>query len=110
MIIKQKKISVYGFKFFIKDGRQEMARAYLYILKNGLHQRPFGLVEDIFVVKSQRGRGLGTALVKTVITAARKNHCYKLIATSRYRRSEIHGWYKKMGFKDWGREFRMELG
>ncbi len=62
---------------------REVARAYLYLMTNDLHQAPFGFLEDVYVDESQRGRGLGTTLVKEVPAAAHARGCYKLIATSR---------------------------
>lgn len=59
------------------------ARAYLYVMTNDLHDEPFGLLEDVFVAESERGGGVGTALVREVIAAAREAGCYKLVATSR---------------------------
>lgn len=109
MIIKQKKITIGGSKFSFKEGQKEIARAFLYILKNDLHKRPYGLLEDVFVDQSCRNRGLGTLLIKEIIKVAEKKHCYKLIATSRYRRLKAHKFYKKLGFKDWGKEFRIEF-
>ncbi|HBX16020.1 MAG TPA: GNAT family N-acetyltransferase, partial [Candidatus Magasanikbacteria bacterium] len=47
MKIQQKKITTRGIKFFIKDGKKEIGRAYLYILKNDLHKEPFGFLEDV---------------------------------------------------------------
>ncbi len=107
--IKQKKIKARGIKFFIKNRKKEIARAYLYILRNDLHKEPFGLLEDVFIDDSFRGRGLGTKLVQKVIETAKKKGCYKLIATSRYSRPKVHKWYKKLGFKKYGIEFRMDF-
>lgn len=108
MKIHQKSIYARGIKFSIRDGKKEIARAFLYILKNDLHQRPFGFLEDVFVDEKNRGQGLGTKLVKAVIAAAKKRGCYKLIGTSRHSRQEIHKWYKRLGFKSRGLEFRMD--
>jgi GNAT superfamily N-acetyltransferase len=59
-------------------------------MTNDLHEAPFGLMEDVFVAESERGSGLGTALVREVIAAARDAGCYKLIATSRASRPKVH--------------------
>ena len=104
-----KEVKGKGIKVFIKDGEKEIARAYLYIFYNGLHEEPFGLLEDVYVDENFRGKGLGTRVVNKVIELARKNKCYKLIATSRHSRPKIHELYRKIGFEDWGREFRMNL-
>ena len=86
-----------------------MARAYLDILYNGLHEEPFGLLEDVYVDENFRGKGLGTRVVNKVMELAKENKCYKLIATSRHSRPKVHELYRKIGFEDWGREFRMDF-
>ncbi|MFA6171496.1 MAG: GNAT family N-acetyltransferase [Patescibacteria group bacterium] len=108
MEINKKEIGAEGIKFFAcgADGK-EVARAYLYLMKNGLHKEPFGYMEDVYVDESLRGQGIGTELVNKVIETAKEKKCYKLFATSRYDRPKVHVLYEKIGFKDWGKNFRM---
>jgi len=101
--------SAHGIRFSIDGPTGEIARAYLYVMTNDLHAEPFGLLEDVFVDESQRGSGLGTALVREVIAAAREAGCYKLIATSRASRPKVHALYERLGFENYGIEFRMSL-
>lgn len=98
-----------GIRFSIDGAGGEVARAYLYIMTNDLHDTPFGLLEDVFVVESERGSGLGTVLVEEVIAAARAAGCYKLVATSRASRPKVHALYERFGFASYGVEFRMNL-
>lgn len=91
------------------DGNKEIARVYLYILRNDLHKEPFGFLEDLFVEKKHRGRGIGSALVKAAIAEAKKRRCYKLIGTSRASRREVHRFYARLGLKKRGFEFRLDL-
>ncbi|MCX6720371.1 MAG: GNAT family N-acetyltransferase [Candidatus Staskawiczbacteria bacterium] len=107
--IDKKKVESYGIKFFINDGGKEIARAFLYIMYNGLKKEPFGLLEDLFVDEQLRGQGIGTKLLNMVIEEARKQGCYKLVATSRHGKDNIHDWYKRTGFEDFGVEFKMYL-
>jgi len=109
MDIKQKTINAGGIKFFMEQDGEEVARAYLYVLKNDLHEEPFGFLEDVFVSENLRGGGLGTELLKEVIETAKKNKCYKIVATSRHARPKVHALYERLGFKDWGKEFRMNF-
>jgi len=98
-----------GIRFSIRGEQGEVARAYLYVMTNDLHEAPFGLLEDVFVAESERGSGLGTALVNEVIAAARAAGCYKLVATSRASRPKVHELYERLGFANYGIEFRMNL-
>lgn len=109
MEFKKKKISANGIKLFIEKDGKEVARAFLYILRNDLHEEPFGLMEDVFVEEFLRERGLGTEIIKTLIDEAKQRGCYKLIATTRYSRKEVHEWYKRLGFRDYGKEFRIDF-
>jgi GNAT superfamily N-acetyltransferase len=98
-----------GIRFSVEEDDKEIGRAYLYIMRNDLHSRPFGLMEDVFVDESCRGKGIGTKLVKRIIEKAKEMKCYKLIATSRYSRPKVHELYGKLGFKDYGKEFRINF-
>jgi GNAT superfamily N-acetyltransferase len=98
-----------GIRFSIRSGDREVARAYLYVMANDLHEKPFGLLEDVFVAESERGGGLGTALVNAVIEAAREARCYKVVATSRASRPKVHALYERLGFANYGLEFRLNL-
>jgi GNAT superfamily N-acetyltransferase len=98
-----------GIRFSIQGSGGEVARAYLYLMTNDLHDAPFGLLEDVYVDESERGGGLGSALVNEVIVAAREAGCYKLIATSRTSRPKVHELYERLGFAKHGVEFRMNF-
>jgi len=98
-----------GIRFSIKRDGNEIARAFLYLMTNDLHEKPFGLMEDVFVDESKRDEGLGTRLVDEIVKAAKESRCYKLIATSRDSRPKVHDLYRRLGFADHGREFRMDL-
>jgi len=96
-------------KFEMRDDEKVVGRAYLYLIKNDLHDGPYGLLEDLFVEEEYRKHGIGGQLVKAVIEEAKKLGCYKLVGTSRNSRAEVHEFYKKLGFSEYGKEFRMDL-
>ncbi|MDZ7611895.1 MAG: GNAT family N-acetyltransferase [Candidatus Moranbacteria bacterium] len=110
MDINQEEIESFGVKFSAKDeSGKEIGRAFLYVMKNDLHQRPFGFMEDVFVKEEARGQGIGKKLVQAVVEKARENSCYKLIATSRHSREKVHQMYENLGFYDQGLEFRIDF-
>lgn len=109
MNVDREERSARGIRFSICGSGGEIARAYLYVMTNDLHDAPFGLMEDVFVAESERGTGLGTTLVNEVVAAARDAGCYKLIATSRAARPQVHALYERLGFAKHGVEFRMDL-
>jgi GNAT superfamily N-acetyltransferase len=107
--LKAVRVPPYGVKITKTLKGKVVGRAYLYVMTNDLHDRPFGLMEDVFVDAEHRGSEIGTALVKRVVAEAKRRHCYKLIATSRYARGRVHVLYDRLGFKDHGREFRIDF-
>jgi GNAT superfamily N-acetyltransferase len=86
-----------------------VGRAYLYLIHNGLHDVPYGLIEDVHIDKEYRGKGVGHKLVKKMIDVAKEYDCYKIIATSRFSRESVHTFYEDLGLKQYGYEFRMDL-
>lgn len=109
MEIKKTEKQTLGIKISVEENGQELGRAWLYLVFNGLHAEPYGLVEDVFVEESARSQGLGNKLLQAVIEEAGVRGCYKLIGTSRKGRESVHEWYKRLGFSDYGLEFRMDL-
>jgi GNAT superfamily N-acetyltransferase len=109
MKIKEKPIKAKAVKLFVMQRKREVARCFIYLIKNELHEQPYALLEDVFVDEKFRNRGLGTRLVKAAIEKARASKCYKIIATSRFERKAVHRWYRKLGFKKFGLEFRMNF-
>ena len=109
MKIKKKIIEGKGIRFSTEVDGEEVGRAFLYILFNDLHEEPFGFLEDVYINKSSRGQGIGTKLLNKVINEAKRNECYKIVATSRYSRPKVHKLYDRLGFKKQGIEFRLDF-
>jgi GNAT superfamily N-acetyltransferase len=108
-MIEEKILSSNYYKFeYIIEGKI-IGRAFLFLIYNDLHSKPYGLLEDVFVEEEYRGKGIGKELVKKVIEKAKELGCYKLIATSRFGRENVHQLYENLGFKKWGYEFRIDL-
>jgi ribosomal protein S18 acetylase RimI-like enzyme len=105
----QKKLTAKGIKLVVKEKGEEVGRISLYFLKNDLHKKPLCYLEDLFVAKSFRRKGVGTSLAREAIGVAKKNKCYKIIATSRHLNENAHAFYERLGFKNHGLEFRVDL-
>lgn len=109
MDIQTKEITPTGVKLFVQHEGKEVGRAYLYIMTNDLHERPFGFMEDVFVSEEFRGKGLGTELVNKMVELAKEKNCYKVVGCSRYGREKVHALYEKLGWTDHGKEFRIDF-
>ncbi len=108
-IKKEIKKDCYAVKITAEENGTVLGRVFLYVIFNGLHAEPYGLVEDLFVEEAARQRGLGTQLVKAAIVEAKARQCYKLIGTTRYSKKDVQEWYQRIGFADFGKEFRMDF-
>jgi len=114
MDIELQEFAMPAVKVIVKDNGKEIGRGFLYIMKNELHQQQdkpslVGYIEDVFLDETYRGQKLGEKIVQKIIEEAKKRGCYKLIGTSRYGRDKLHAYYESMGFKDHGKEFRLDL-
>ncbi len=108
-ITKEKQNRSYAIRFSAQKDGKEFGRAYLYIIYNDLHDEPYGLMEDVFVDESVRGTGIGTKMLKSLIEEAETIGCSKLIGQSRYGREKVHSLYLRLGFRDHGKNFRMDF-
>ncbi|MFH1427775.1 MAG: GNAT family N-acetyltransferase [Patescibacteria group bacterium] len=109
MNIKKEKIVSESIRFSVIDNGKIIGQADLCLFKNEFHVQLFGLLESVFINENFRRQGIGTELITEIIKEAKKQNCYKLIATSRYSRPKVHKLYLKLGFKDWGKEFRIDF-
>ena len=86
-----------------------IGRGHIVLIYNNLHTEPYALIEDIWVEESYRNKGIGKNIVSRLIDQARDSGCYKIIATSRFLRENVHRFYEDLGFEKWGYEFRIDL-
>lgn len=108
-IKKEIKRDSYSVKITLEEDNKILGWAYLYIIFQDRHPEPYGLLENVYIESEYRSRGLGKQLVKLLIDEAKERGCYKLIATSKNNKPEVHSFYEKFGFKNIGVEFRIDL-
>lgn len=99
----------FAVKYEAREGRKKIAWGYLYIIFQDRHREPYGLLENVYVEQAHRNRGLGGEIVRALIAEAKKRKCYKLIGTSKAANTDAHRFYERLGFKNVGYEFRMDL-
>jgi GNAT superfamily N-acetyltransferase len=109
MQIQQNEFKAKGIKFSAFINEKEVGRAFLFILKNDLRGKEYGFLEDVFVDEDYRRQGIGTELLNNIIAFAQENNLYKIVATSRYGRDMVRSLYERLGFKNFGIEFKMYL-
>lgn len=59
---------------------------------------PYAVLENIVIADSERGAGLGRALVAAVEAAARAAKCTKIMLLSGAARTDAHRFFTKLGF------------
>jgi glucosamine-phosphate N-acetyltransferase len=65
-----------------------------------------GHIEDIVVRKDYHGQGIGSKIVKNIISNSKKQGCYKLVLQCEDNNIEF---YKKLGFDSFGFNMRILL-
>ncbi|MGE5614204.1 MAG: GNAT family N-acetyltransferase [Bacillota bacterium] len=82
----------------------------LAIMDNLAHMgAPSGLIEDVVVLDSLQGKGIGKCMMNYAIGICRDKGCYKVSLSSNLKRERAHRFYEGIGFKKHGYSFCMEL-
>lgn len=82
----------------------------LLIMDNLAHLgEPSGILEDMVVSDSERGRGVGGQLVRFAMERCREKGCYKLALTSNQHREAAHRFYESLGFRRHGFSYWVAL-
>ncbi|HBG81546.1 TPA: GNAT family N-acetyltransferase [candidate division CPR2 bacterium] len=109
MEIKSNVVESKAVKLSVMDGEKEAGWAYLFLIANDRHKESYGYLENVYVHPEYRSQGLGKKLVYGIFDEAKKHGCYKIVATSRYSKPDVHAMYERYGFKDHGKNFRIDL-
>jgi GNAT superfamily N-acetyltransferase len=72
VLIRRSRVNASGFRLSFIKRNKEIGRAYLYIMHNGIHREPFGLLEDLYVDASARKQGIGAKITNEVIRMAKE--------------------------------------
>jgi len=102
-----REFSPVGIKIMAYRRPHEIGHLYLYVLKNDLHDEPFGFIEDVFVNEDFRNDGYGRRLVQIAVELAKDRGCYKLVLTTS--KDWLVHWYESLGFCVQGTELRMDF-
>jgi GNAT superfamily N-acetyltransferase len=81
-----------------------------YLTPNLTHDaRPYITIENFVVDSSNRRKGVGRALLNSVITEAQRAGCYKIQLQSDIKRADAHRLYEAVGFKPSAQGYRLYL-
>jgi GNAT superfamily N-acetyltransferase len=73
------------------------------------HERPPARIGALVVEDSQRGQGIGRALVEAMEAEARARHCAFLFLTTAAQREDAHEFYRRVGLEETGTRFTKRL-
>ncbi|WP_394993622.1 GNAT family N-acetyltransferase [Emticicia sp.] len=82
----------------------------LLIMENMAHLgTPSAVVEDVGILPTFQGKGIGKTMMQFALEKAKEKGCYKITLSSNLRREEAHHFYESLGFKKHGFSFLMDL-
>jgi len=82
----------------------------LLIMNNLAHMgSSSAIVEDVVVSKNHQGQGIGQMMMLHAMELARNAQCYKLILSSNHKRQRAHDFYRKLGFREHGLSFHVDI-
>lgn len=71
----------------------------LIVMPNVTHQaRPHALIENVATLADHRQQGLGSAVLRAAVAAAREAGCYKVVLTTGSKRESTLRFYEQTGF------------
>lgn len=94
----------------VEEDQRLIATCSLIILDNLGHQgAKLAVVESVIVEQNYRRNGVGQMMMNHVMELAQKEGCYKLMLSSNKKRIMAHKFYQKLGFKQHGISFIVEV-
>lgn len=98
-----------GITINICENGEEIGLCVVYVIENPNRGKKWALLEDVMINANNRANGAGTELVNKAIEVAKESGCYKMMATSRFERENVHRFYEKIGFQKHGFGFRLNF-
>jgi ribosomal protein S18 acetylase RimI-like enzyme len=71
------------------------------------HGRSWAVIENVIVIGSARGNGIGTRLLKHLLAIAQARDCYKVQLHSGKQRTNAHRLYQRLGFRPVAEGFKL---
>jgi GNAT superfamily N-acetyltransferase len=82
----------------------------LIIMDNITHLgRPSGLIESVVVLERYRSIGIGKKMMEFAIQQCKQANCYKMSLSSNLIRKRAHAFYERLGFKQHGYSFLIDI-
>lgn len=93
-----------------EDNGRIIGTCSLIIIDNLGHRgAKLAVAESVIVEQKQRGQGVGKLMMYYAMELAKDEKCYKLMLSSNKNRVMAHKFYQKLGFKQHGISFAIEV-
>lgn len=92
-----------GHNLYVAEDSQGKIQGYLSVhwLPYLIHRDLEGYISELFIRDAARGQGIGTALLDTAVTEARRRGCGRMtLVNMRHRESYQRKFYKKHGWEE----------
>ena len=99
------------YKVYVAEDEGELVGTYaLAIMDNLGHMgQASGIIEDVVVLESRQGQGIGRLMMEHAVAVCREKGCYKAALSSNINREAAHRFYESLGFKKHGYSFLIDL-
>jgi GNAT superfamily N-acetyltransferase len=107
-----KRIEQYpNYKVFVAETEGQIAGTFALLIMDNLAHRGArsGLVEDVGVLPSFQGKGIGKEMMQFAMNRCKEHGCYKMALSSNEARTDAHKFYESLGFARHGFSYRVEL-
>ena len=86
--------------FIVLDDKKIIGLATVYLLPRLELAKKYAILEDVFIKETERSKGIGSILIKEIVTYLKKTNEIKyLSAAADYKNEKVVNFYKKLGFK-----------
>lgn len=99
------------YKVFIAEYEGQIIGTFaLLIIENMAHNgTPSAMIEDVGVLPTMQGKGIGKAMMMFALEYAKAKGCYKMTLSSNLKREKAHQFYESLGFQKHGFSFLVDL-
>lgn len=99
------------YKVYVAETDGEMVGTFALVIMDNLGHlgQPSGVIEDVVVLESRQGQGIGKYMMNHAVGLCKDKGCYKVTLSSNLKREAAHRFYESLGFRKHGYSFLMEL-
>lgn len=99
------------YKVYVAESEGELVGTFALAVMDNLGHlgQASGIIEDVVVLESKQGHGIGRLMMEYALSLCKAKGCYKAALSSNLKREAAHRFYESLGFKKHGYSFLMDL-